>query len=245
MELIIDIGNTRAKLAWFNGARLLRLAHAPHATEEELLARAAETPVEAIGIGSVGADASVLAARLRAMAPVLLITGETPAPIRNAYATQATLGADRWANAVAAAGLFPGRAALAIDAGSCITYDVVEPNGQYAGGAIAPGLAMRARAMHAYSARLPQVSPIDPLPAAFARSTREALLSGVGHGTLHECHGFIADFRRANPGGAVVLAGGDGLHLARGLKSGIFAHPYLTLEGYRRILHHHRAGPGR
>jgi type III pantothenate kinase len=245
VELIIDIGNTRAKLAWFHEARLLRLAHAPHATEEELLARAAEAPVEAIGIGSVGADASLLANRLRALAPVLPISGETPAPIRNAYATQATLGADRWANAVAAAGLFPGRAVLAIDAGSCITYDVVEPDGRYAGGAIAPGLAMRARAMHAYSARLPLVNPQGASPAPFARSTSEALLSGVVHGTLHECQGYIADFQRAFPGGAVVLAGGDGLPLLRGLKSGIFAHPYLTLEGYRRILHHHRAGLGR
>jgi len=242
--LIIDIGNTRVKLAWFDGEQLIRSCHLPSGDSDSIVEAASDSVVEAIGIGSVAMDAEPLVQRLSHIAPTLLISGRTPAPVRNEYITQATLGADRWANAVAAASFFPGRAVLAIDAGTCITYDAVRPDGAYAGGAISPGLALRARAMHDYSSRLPLVDSNEPPNGPLAASTHDSLVSGVWHGTLHECRGFIADFRAAFPEAALVLTGGDGLRLSRGIKSGIFAHPFLTLEGYRIILLHHRAGIG-
>ncbi len=245
MDLIIDIGNTRAKLAWFNRERIMRVAIMTSGDHDGIIAEAQREHLEAVAIGSVGQDAALLIAELSVFAPVTAITGSSPAPIRNDYATPLTLGADRLANAVAASALFPERAVLAIDAGSCITFDVVRPGGVYAGGAISPGLGMRAKAMHDYSARLPLVQVDGTGAVPFASTTQGALLSGVWQGALHECAGFIGEFRRQYPGGAVVLAGGDGLRLSRGLKSGIFAHPFLTLEGYRRILHHHRTGLGR
>jgi type III pantothenate kinase len=94
--------------------------------------------------------------------------------------------------------------------------------------------------MNAYSARLPLVEP--PADAALmGTDTTTSLASGVHHGIVHELEGFIDRLEHHYPGIAVVLTGGDGLRFARALKSGIFAHPFLTLEGLHAILLHQNA----
>ena len=110
-----------------------------------------------IALGSVARPDPGFVLVMEAISPVLVLSGSSASPIRNVYGTPLTLGADRLANVVGAMQRFPGRAILAIDLGTCITYDVCEADGTYAGGAISPGLRMRATAMNAYSARLPWV----------------------------------------------------------------------------------------
>lgn len=242
MLLIIDIGNSRVKAAMFRGERLLRVTAIASGDRSSLQSIAEAHRFDAIAIGSVASSDPQLVDALRANAPVLEITGDTPSPVRSGYGTPLTLGADRLANAVAAAGFFPGRAVLAIDAGTCITYDVVDGQGTYLGGAISPGMRMRAQSMHDFSARLPLVEADVPMPDPFGTTTLESLRSGVLNGLHGEITGFMGAFRSLHPDGAVVFTGGDGLRLARAMKSGIFAHPFLTLEGYRRILLHHHPG---
>ncbi|MCB9183252.1 MAG: type III pantothenate kinase [Flavobacteriales bacterium] len=241
MLLVIDAGNTRVKMALFKGDRLMRMARAGAGDRAAVALMAGSHAVEAIVLGSVGARDPELVEQLSAIAPVDAITGESAAPLANGYATRATLGADRLANAVAAAAFFPGRAALAIDAGTCITYDAVDEQGTYIGGAISPGLRMRARAMHEYSERLPLIATEGAVNEPFGTTTEESLRAGTLWGTQEEAAGFVRAFRQRYPHGGVVLTGGDGLWAANALKSGIFAHPYLTLEGYRLIHLHHRA----
>jgi type III pantothenate kinase len=135
--------------------------------------------------------------------------------------------------------LCPNRPVLVIDAGTCITYDIVEADGTYSGGAIGPGLMLRAKAMHEYSARLPLVVPGEGTPL-LGTTTEQSLASGIHHGMVGEIQGFITALGYQRPQMAVVLTGGDGLRFARALKSGIFALPLLTLQGLHEILEHHR-----
>ena len=237
MDLIIDIGNTRAKAAIFDGARLLRRAAFDLHDTAILEALLDDAPVTRAAVGSVADEAEDLARWLGERFAVIRLTAMSASPINSAYATGATLGADRLANAVAAARIFPGRTALAIDLGTCITYDLVNAQRVYLGGAIAPGARMRAQAMHAYGARLPLVETAFDAPA-FGDSTTASLQAGIHHGVVGELEHFIAAARTLDPNTAVVLTGGDALTHARALKSGIFAHPFLTLEGFRLILHH-------
>jgi len=237
MELIIDVGNTRVKMALFEAGRPVRVERSPQLEMGCVRAFLAGRVPQRIGVASVGADIAAAALELGALAPVTLIDARSPLPIRSAYDTPLTLGIDRAANAVAAHRRFPGRAVLAIDAGSCITYDLVDANGVFQGGAISPGLQMRVRSMHTYSARLPMVC-LDGAPPLVARSTQDALRSGVLHGTLGELQSMIEGFAHAAADPAVVITGGDGLWAARALKSGIFAVPWLTLEGLHAILRH-------
>lgn len=241
MILVLDAGNTRTKMGLFKGERLMRLAQVWPGDRTAVQLMAGSHPVETIVIGSVAAADPELVEQLAHHAPVMEIDGASESPLRSAYATPESLGADRLANAVAAAALFPGRAALAIDAGTCITYDVVDQERVYRGGAISPGLRLRAQAMHEHSERLPMVDLEDAGAGPFGRSTGESLRAGVQHGTYLEMAGFVGLFRAEYPDGGVVLTGGDGLRSANALKSGIFAHPYLTLEGYRLIYLHRRS----
>ena len=236
--LIIDVGNTRMKAARFDGlGRVVARTVAAHGDHGPLRALFPDAPPAMIGWGSVAGAAAEHWASLARWAPLVELRGDGPSPLRNAYGTPATLGVDRLANAVAAYTAFPGRNVLAIDAGTCITYDLVAADGRYLGGAITPGLAMRAKAMHAYSARLPLVQDLDEVPT-LGTDTRSGLAAGVLYGAVFEAAGFRADWGQQWPDPAVVITGGDGPRIMRGLKSGIFAHPDLTLEGLHVLLTH-------
>lgn len=237
--LVLDVGNTRTKSALYRNGEAVRTGHIAHGDTAALAAFLGDARPVAVVAGSVAAHDEAFAARLDSIAPLFVVRGDTPAPVINAYGTPASLGADRLANAVGAAARFPGRPVLAIDLGTCITYDMVEADGRYVGGAISPGMRMRAQAMHAYSARLPLVLP-EQEPPLLGVSTTGSLEAGVFHGVVAELHGFIAAHGRERPEMAVVLTGGDALRFMGALKSGIFALPLLTLEGLYAILVHHR-----
>lgn len=240
-DLVLDIGNSSTKAALFHGHGMRWVERVPHGVPEGLPHLAARVAPARITIGSVASEGLCDMDALRAIAPVHVITPEGGMPIPSNYATPASLGVDRMANAVAASLSFPGRAVLAIDAGSCITYDLVDASGTYLGGAISPGMAMRARAMHAFSARLPLVQ-VPAAPALLGCTTDECLASGIHHGMVAEVRGFMAAFREYHPGLAVILTGGDAPRFAAALKFGIFADPSLTLRGLYAILLH-QAGP--
>ena len=232
MDLVIDRGNSRQKLALFQDGRCIDHTVVGLNPDGWLPWLNGRVPVR-IAIGASGEALPV--SDLQRLAPVTVLRGDSPAPIRTAYATPATLGVDRWANAVAIAGMFPGRAALAVDLGTCITFDLVDPSGCHLGGAISPGLRMRAAAMHAHTARLPEVDP-DGDVQAFGTSTESALRAGVVTGIRYELEGWAREGRYQWPDLAVVLTGGDAPRVARALKSGIFADPLLTLRGLHALL---------
>ncbi|MBK7102167.1 MAG: type III pantothenate kinase [Flavobacteriales bacterium] len=243
LDLILDIGNTRTKLAIYQGGRALShqvIENGDTAAIEEFLGGAVP---DAITVGSTANPDPATIAQLRQLAPVLVLSGDSLSPLQVAYGTRHTLGADRLANAVAAVGRFPGRPILVIDAGTCITYDLCEAEGTYRGGAISPGMHMRSKAMYAYSARLPKVDP-DPSPEFLGETTEDSLAAGMHFGILGEMEGFIRRLGKERPGMVVVITGGDAVRFVRGLESGIFALPYLTLEGYHALLQHHRALTG-
>jgi type III pantothenate kinase len=237
IELVLDIGNTRTKLGLFRNGRLLDQGSCANADRQALAVFLHGRSPQRIAVGTVGAPASGFLAHLRGMGPVTEITGASPSPVRTCYADPATLGVDRLANVVAVATLFPDRSALAIDLGTCVTYDLVDGLAVHQGGIISPGMRMRARAMHAYSARLPEVVPPEDAPFP-GIDTGTSLAAGVHLGLLMELQGLAAKFRQQHPDLAVVLTGGDAPRFARAMKSGIFAHPSLTLLGLHALLHY-------
>jgi len=246
--LALDQGNTRTKLALFRRGEVVRTGHIAHGDTAAVKAFLGDMRPAAVVVGSVAAHDEAFTAFLGILAPLFVVRGDTKAPVVNAYGTPTSLGADRLANAVGAAARFPGRPVLAIDLGTCITYDVVEADGRYVGGAISPGMRMRAQAMNAYSTRLPLVVPEEE-PALVGTSTTGSLASGVFHGVVSELQGFVHALGHERPEMAVVLTGGDAPLFMSALKSGIFAIPLLTLEGLYAIIVHHRpelgpAGPG-
>ncbi|MBK8499818.1 MAG: type III pantothenate kinase [Flavobacteriales bacterium] len=242
VDLLLDVGNTRTKVGVFRNDRLV-CNTSFESGDPKLLELAKEVAPARIGLGSVGAPDVEMARLLERVAPLFHITSTADVPLRTAYSTLATLGVDRLANAVAGAMMFPQRTVLVVDLGTCITYDLVDAGGTYLGGAISPGMRMRAAAMNSYSARLPLVEPGEA-PPLLGTSTATALEAGIHHGILGEIGEFMKGYAQEVDEPTVLLTGGDGLRFARALKSGIFAHPFLTLEGLRTILHHNLGGSG-
>ncbi|HAX95268.1 MAG TPA: type III pantothenate kinase [Prolixibacteraceae bacterium] len=165
------------------------------------------------------------------------LTSETELPIANKYKTPETLGKDRLAAVVGAQTLFPGRNVLVIDAGTAITYDIINELGEYYGGSISPGLLMRFRALHQFTGRLPLLMPRDRFEFP-GNSTEEAIISGVEQGILFEIEAYIAHFKKNYKNLEVIFTGGDSNFFDSKLKNSFFVCSNLVAFGLNRILDH-------
>jgi type III pantothenate kinase len=124
-----------------------------------------------------------------------------------------------------------------IDAGTCITYDFLDSDGIYHGGAISPGLRMRFQAVHTFTSRLPLVdTPAEAL--LIGDTTEKSIQSGVVNGIVAEAKGIIQQYERQFEGLTVILCGGDGGFFENKLKGSIFAVPELVLSGLNSILNY-------
>lgn len=239
----LDIGNTAVKYGCFDHNELLETGTV--ATTEQVVAAIRRWRPEHAVVASVAAPTQDWAALLQPELPGRVLefsAATTPLPLRNAYATPHTLGADRLAAAVGAAWCRPGQDTLIVDAGTAIKCDFIEGGHTFRGGSIAPGLGLRFRALHAFTGRLPLVElPADvaaPVPLT-GTSTQGAILSGVLNGAVAEVNGLIASYREQFPMLGVVLAGGDAAFFQPRLKGPIFVVPELVLLGLHRILAYH------
>ena len=167
--------------------------------------------------------------------PVLRFSPDTPVPITNRYRTPETLGSDRIAAVIGASSLKPGKDLLIIDAGTCITYEVIDARGNYWGGNIAPGMQMRLRALHEFTARLPLVDAEGEVPG-MGYNTETAIRSGVLRGMKYEIEGYIKSMRSKFPHLLVFLTGGDHINFDTNIKNIIFSDKYIVPRGLNKIL---------
>lgn len=156
-------------------------------------------------------------------------------PVRIGYHTPHTLGLDRIAAVVGASMECPGRPVLIVDAGTCVTYDLLTADGTFVGGNIAPGIRLRLLAMHEHTGKLPLVSDSGEIPE-IGFSTETAMRAGATLGVAYEIEGYMARLNEVYPDLFVFLTGGDALKLAAKIKSRIFVNENLVLTGLNRIL---------
>jgi len=159
----------------------------------------------------------------------------TTIPIINLYKTPETLGKDRLASVVAAYSLYCGENVLVVDAGTCITYDIVNAKGEYYGGSISPGLNMRFKALHTFTGKLPLVSLIN-FNELIGTDTNKSILSGVINGITAEADAIIERYKKYYSPLKIIICGGDAQFLVDRLKNIIFAVPELVLIGLNEIL---------
>lgn len=160
----------------------------------------------------------------------------TPVPLVNRYGTPETLGADRMAAAVGAWEIAPGRELLIVDLGSAITLDRVSAAGEYLGGNISPGMAMRFEALHRLTDRLPLCNAPSDIPVLTGSSTRQAIESGVVRGIVHEIEGYIDRLKLKNDDLTLFFTGRDANFFADKVKKPIFVVYDLVIKGLNRIL---------
>ncbi|OJX91744.1 MAG: pantothenate kinase [Paludibacter sp. 47-17] len=236
MNLCVDRGNTLVKLAVFEGERLVYESGAEKLSEEQLTLVLDRFPVKHCIASSTAVLPGFLAASCGQRGIGFLeLSHLTPLPFRNAYKTPATLGKDRLAGVAGAMTLKPATDVLVVDAGTAITFDFLDADGVYRGGNIAPGVAMRARALHEFTSRLPLIDLYTP-GELLGDDTRSAINNGVVYGAVFEIDGYIDSLVLKYPKLSTFLTGGSSFYFDNKLKNRTFAVKNLVLTGLNRIL---------
>ena len=243
-NLVVDIGNSFTKLAVFNGGDLVWIES--YATiNAEILNNVLNTykPQKAI-VSSVKKQTESWEQYLGSQVKLIKFSAIMATSVKNHYQTPQTLGADRIAAVAGANALYPDKANLVIDAGTCITYDMIDKEGNYFGGSISPGLNMRYKALNYYTSALPVLAPDDNFTDAFGYNTDTSIRSGVQNGIRFEVLGFIESYFKTQPGMNIILTGGDSFFFDTVLKNSIFAphikiEPHLVLTGLNAVIQQH------
>lgn len=236
MNFVADIGNNSAKFFLFKDEQMLLHTRKSDGNFDILEEWAKEFTVKRIIISSVIEMNEEQINMFKVFGcPIVWFNNSTPCPLKIKYGTPGTLGPDRIAAAVGAWSESPGRNILVIDAGSAITYDIVDNKGNFLGGNIAPGIKMRLRSLHEFTDRLPMVVKDGDIPF-IGYDTETAIRSGVITGICHEIEGYIRAAREKFGEVFVFLTGGDGISLKNNIKSSIFADKFLVAKGLNRIL---------
>lgn len=236
MNLALDIGNTRIKAGCFEGKQLVSTeVWMGHPWSEMLQCLSQKNITGVVWSAVVPTPEEVIEGLKRHARYVLELTHELPLPFANAYRTPHTLGRDRIAAVAGAHARWPERSCLVVDCGTCIKYDLLTEQGVYLGGNIAPGAAMRLRALHTFTAQLPLV-PQEMPPHPIGNSTATAIQNGALRGAALEMAGFIRLFQAQFSDLLVILTGGDATFFQKTLPMEVPVEPHLTLYGLHHLL---------
>jgi len=238
VNLVIDIGNTVAKVAIFNDNSLVEVFRSSNLYLDCLPEILTKFQIRQGILASVIDLSQKITEQLDALSfPLIRLNIDTQLPIKNLYRTPETLGNDRLASVIGANDICPEKDILVIDAGTCITYDFIDAKGRYLGGNISPGKTMRFKAMHKFTGKLPLIDE-KGIRHSLGEDTETAIREGVLRGMEFEIQGYIDFLKKDYPELLVFLTGGDGFLFETNLKNLIFADNFLVLKGLNRILNY-------
>ncbi|MBO5974378.1 MAG: type III pantothenate kinase [Paludibacteraceae bacterium] len=240
MNLVIDQGNSLCKIAVFDNNQLLELFKEENLLSDFLYHVLSRFSIEGCIFSSVRKeDEKILSLLKNNVSNFIQFDQQTKVPIEIAYKTPATLGRDRIAAVVGARCIFPQKDVLVIDAGTCVTYELLTKSGVYLGGNISAGFSTRLRAMRQFTGKLPLLTP-EVVCQKMGTDTNSAMLVGTYRGLLSEIEGFIQDSKQIlkNDNICIIATGGEAHFFVNKLKDTIFVDENLVLVGLNTILNH-------
>lgn len=236
MNLCIDQGNSSTKVGIFDQNKLLEHFSFTLFGKPEIDELYSKFDINACIVSNVALKNDALLYDLKNRTRFLLeLSHHTSVPIENRYKTPETLGKDRLAAVVGASFLIPDADILVIDAGTAITFDLIDAKKIYRGGNISAGLNLRLRALHEFTKKLPLVEARIDCPL-LGDDTQSALFSGALQGIVFEIDGYINALKIKYPQLSTFLTGGSTFYFDTKLKSPIFAERNLVLIGLNQIL---------
>ena len=219
MKLLFDIGNTRMKVSTAEHGKIT-----PTENWLELLHVAENVLVSNVA----GPEALPKEVALHRNCKIL--TWESPEAVLWLKKIPAGLGADRVAADIGARSIRPNQTLLIIDAGTCLTFDVIAKDGSIIGGAISPGISLRLKAMHEHTAALPLLEPAGEHPI-LGYDTPTSMRSGAVNGVKWEIEGYIRSILASYPDLHVFFTGGDGTEFPKDLQPIITCDTLLVQKG--------------
>jgi len=234
VTLCFDFGNTRLKCAVFDDRSLrevIVLENDSAETIEELIKT--YRPAKTL-LSSVIDHNQEMETILKATTRFHKLDHHSKIPITTPVGKPETIGADRLGLVVAAVDIFPNKNNLVIGLGTAITYNFINKYHEFLGGGISPGMEMRFKSLHTFTALLPLVEKDWNLPLV-GYDTRTNILSGVILGMAKEIDGMIDAYAEKYGNFNVLLTGGDAPYFVYHLKNKIFADPNLIYKGLYAI----------
>ncbi len=258
MLLAVDVGNTNVTVALFEGDQLVadwRVTSHRERTADEMAVELRElfslrgyelSVVSGVVISSVVPNlnpALIEASRRYLKCEPVMVGPGVKTSVRIRYENPKDVGADRIANALAAFTKYGGPVVV-IDFGTAVTYDAINAEGDYLGGAIAPGVEISLDALVSNTAMLRRVEAVAP-DSVIGRNTVTSIQSGLVWGFVAQVEGMVQRMVAELGGTAKVVATGGQAGLVAGLTNVIQAtDPLLTLEGLRLIYLQNADGAG-
>lgn len=249
MLLVIDAGNTNTSLGVFAGRELIahwRLTTARSRTVDEYgvharnLFELAELDFEAIDAIAIASVVPPLNYTLKTMAETyfhltpMFVDHSTDTGLEILYEPASDVGADRIVDAVIAIEKY-GTPCIVVDFGTATTFNAIDKEGRYVGGAITPGIMISSDALFERTAKLPRVDIRRP-QKVIGTSTVTAMQSGLYHGFVGLVDGVLRTMRQELGGSPRVIAtGGLASLIATGSEFIELVDETLTLEGLRLI----------
>jgi len=255
----IDIGNANIVIGAFDGESLRanwRLTTSTHRTADEyavvlraLMRNAGIEPLQVVGVIVASVVPPLKFAIDQLIQDVFGQKGlwvepgmKTGMPIL--YENQREVGADRIVNAVAAQVLWgkPKHGVIIVDIGTATTFDLVTPAGEYAGGAIAPGVTISLEALFARASKLPRVEFAKP-PSPIGRNTVHSMQAGIFYGYAGLVDRVCREMKRAVDYRINVIAtGGNAAQVAAASEEIEHVDDHLTLKGLKLLYERNARG---
>ena len=234
MNLTIDIGNTRTKLGIFDGFKLVstqKFSNREIIQWQSILNTHKITFSILSKVGNAQSDLETIYNNTQCVE----VNHKIQLPFTSDYDPFTNLGIDRLMGLAAATYLFPRENVMIIDAGSCITYDLITAKAHHLGGVISPGLMMRYQAMHTFTHKLPNLEIQEP--SSFPpTNTQQAMHHGVISSVIAEIKSFIRRFETSVPTFSIILTGGDAGFLSKRVKNSILADENFLAIGLNLLL---------
>lgn len=250
MNLCIDQGNSRTKVALFNNeGRIVKKFIYKQFTSADVERLFSLYPItDSIVSSVINIEPAIVNTLHRLSNRFILLDHNTPVPIVNGYDTPETLGLDRLAAAVGAVSLCPDENLLIIDAGSAITYDFVSEQGRYEGGNIAPGVKMRLVMLRQMTKKLPLVELNEnELIPLFGTNTHDAIAAGVVRGVAYEAKGYMRTIGERVQHFRTFITGGNAPYILNNLRpiqkedTPVRHEKHLVLIGLNTILQYNKS----
>ena len=237
MYLIVDLGNTLTKFFLYSKDKcVIEQCVALEQFDGMAQSLISNYPnIEGLIYSDVSNQVGDFFKKFSAQFPVISVDSMMRLPFENSYESPISLGSDRIVLVAAACISHPNTNLLIIDLGTCITYDFLDAQNRYHGGAISPGFEMRYKSMHHYTGNLPLLkAKTSENPTG--KNTDQAIHAGIYFGILDEINARIRYYDHKYDSLTVILTGGDANKLPKTLKNSIFAHSNFLAEGMFHLL---------
>lgn len=240
MRLVIDIGNTRAKVAVFSSRTLFLVESYGTISLNDIKNIIDRFPTIRKSIYSSVADTDNekrdIIEYLKQKTKLVNMNEDLSFPITNHYLSPKTLGKDRLAGVIGAKSLFSEDDCLVIDSGTCITIDFIDKESNYYGGSISPGINMKYKSLNTFTESLPLINDKFQKEDIIGANTQGSIKSGVLNGTIMELEGFVRYYSSIYPDIKILFTGGDAKYLQTYFKENTILEEHLVLLGLNIIL---------